>query len=103
MPVLWSFGELFLNDTAPTEIYTLSLHDALPICHTGSATRLARPPKEPRRHDFVRPLDCVGHRAHGWHVQRGRRHVIAIDALPQALRASDGEFARCRRPAVSLR
>src|SRR5438093_1708042 len=23
---------LFLNDTAPTEIYTLSLHDALPIC-----------------------------------------------------------------------
>src|SRR5687768_18225937 len=22
----------FLNDTAPTEIYTLSLHDALPIC-----------------------------------------------------------------------
>src|SRR3989338_5766326 len=23
---------LLLNDTAPTEIYTLSLHDALPIC-----------------------------------------------------------------------
>src|SRR3989338_2080531 len=22
----------FLNDTAPTEIYTLPLHDALPIC-----------------------------------------------------------------------
>src|SRR5947209_19835796 len=22
----------FFNDTAPTEIYTLSLHDALPIC-----------------------------------------------------------------------
>src|SRR6476661_4625219 len=25
----WSF---FFNDTATTEIYTLSLHDALPIC-----------------------------------------------------------------------
>src|SRR6266705_6874775 len=26
----------FFNDTATTEIYTLSLHDALPICpHTG--------------------------------------------------------------------
>src|SRR5216684_8215965 len=25
----------FVNDTATTEIYTLSLHDALPICATG--------------------------------------------------------------------
>src|SRR5260221_8783070 len=24
----------FFNDTATTEIYTLSLHDALPICHS---------------------------------------------------------------------
>src|ERR1051326_1450034 len=33
----------FFNDTAPPEIYTLSLHDALPICRR-SATHLARPP-----------------------------------------------------------
>src|SRR2546430_9014891 len=26
----------FFNDTATTEIYTLSLHDALPICPAGS-------------------------------------------------------------------
>src|SRR2546422_4592434 len=26
----------FFNDTATTEIYTLSLHDALPISHTGT-------------------------------------------------------------------
>src|ERR1039458_7960945 len=26
---------LFFNDTATTEIYTLSLHDALPICGPG--------------------------------------------------------------------
>src|SRR5438034_11539247 len=25
----------FFNDPAPTEIYTLSLHDALPICSSG--------------------------------------------------------------------
>src|SRR5438045_9592079 len=25
----------FFNDTATTEIYTLSLHDALPICFSG--------------------------------------------------------------------
>src|SRR6266511_6364223 len=28
----FSFFFLFFNDTATTEIYTLSLHDALPIC-----------------------------------------------------------------------
>src|SRR5438874_13824210 len=27
-----SFFHFFFNDTATTEIYTLSLHDALPIC-----------------------------------------------------------------------
>src|SRR2546429_4203369 len=27
----------FFNDTATTEIYTLSLHDALPISHSGRA------------------------------------------------------------------
>src|SRR3989337_3477986 len=34
------FVFFFFNDTATTEIYTLSLHDALPICGTG-ALRLA--------------------------------------------------------------
>src|SRR3712207_8287863 len=29
----------FFNDTASTEIYTLSLHDALPIYRSGSARR----------------------------------------------------------------
>src|ERR1044071_9703777 len=28
-----SYVFFFFNDTATTEIYTLSLHDALPICH----------------------------------------------------------------------
>src|SRR5689334_24151418 len=37
----------FFNDTATTEIYTLSLHDALPICRCRSAAgrrTTARPP-----------------------------------------------------------
>src|SRR3712207_7979265 len=29
----------FFNDTATTEIYTLSLHDALPICITAPASK----------------------------------------------------------------
>src|SRR5688572_31489222 len=30
----------FFNDTATTEIYTLSLHDALPICNVARARRV---------------------------------------------------------------
>ena len=30
--IIISFFFFFFNDTATTEIYTLSLHDALPIC-----------------------------------------------------------------------
>src|SRR5258705_10450349 len=33
--LIYSF--FFFNDTATTEIYTLSLHDALPICHQPRA------------------------------------------------------------------
>src|SRR5256885_4161313 len=33
----------FFNDTATTEIYTLSLHDALPISHDELRLRVLRP------------------------------------------------------------
>src|SRR6266481_10083020 len=39
LPLLYFF---FFNDTAPTEIYTLSLHDALPICADSYPSLLAR-------------------------------------------------------------
>src|SRR5687768_17878431 len=37
MTLTFSLSSFFFNDTATTEIYTLSLHDALPICcqHPG--------------------------------------------------------------------
>src|SRR5438552_14660689 len=41
--VLYCF--FFFNDTATTEIYTLSLHDALPICAAHAAVR--GDPREP--------------------------------------------------------
>src|SRR6266516_7058756 len=34
----------FFNDTSPTEIYTLSLHDALPISDPSGETDQASPP-----------------------------------------------------------
>src|SRR3712207_7235823 len=43
----------FFNDTATTEIYTLSLHDALPIC-ARSRRHLARARAVPGRHGGVR-------------------------------------------------
>src|ERR1051326_9348479 len=41
----------FFNDTATTEIYTLSLHDALPICEDGGVSDRRFPcvPARPRR------------------------------------------------------
>src|SRR2546427_9370216 len=38
----------FFNDTATTEIYTLSLHDALPISCRGPRARRRPRPKHPR-------------------------------------------------------
>src|SRR2546422_8777196 len=37
-----AYSFFFFNDTATTEIYTLSLHDALPICRGDAAAGLAR-------------------------------------------------------------
>src|SRR2546430_13313016 len=38
------FNFFFFNDTATTEIYTLSLHDALPICDLEEEIYMAPPP-----------------------------------------------------------
>src|SRR2546429_8563733 len=55
----------FFNDTATTEIYTLSLHDALPISSSTNKKRLHQeliqdlPPRRPDRladSDFARSL-----------------------------------------------
>src|SRR2546423_6555911 len=56
------FFFFFFNDTATTEIYTLSLHDALPICGT--------PPK---------PLRTVDHCTAAWPPGRVREIRLATD------------------------
>src|SRR2546426_4772102 len=40
----WYFSFFFFNDTATTEIYTLSLHDALPISPASGGPRTAARP-----------------------------------------------------------
>src|SRR5688572_32340466 len=79
----------FLKDTAPTEIYTLSLHDALPISpplrrrhHAG-----ARPPRSHRRR---RPARRAAHAGRGGlrrrHLRRPQSH---LRRLPTALRSEE--------------
>src|SRR6185295_6428656 len=60
------FFFFFFNDTATTEIYTLSLHDALPISRTGEAENVRRGPR-PRSAPIARL--CTGRR---WARSRGR-------------------------------
>src|SRR2546422_11330169 len=59
----------FFNDTATTEIYTLSLHDALPICQllrrSPFANQLDEPLPELRR---VRPM-ALRHRGRSFPPQ----------------------------------
>src|SRR2546422_9538035 len=55
-------GFFFFNDTATTEIYTLSLHDALPICHVHRHRRVRHEP----RHAAVDVARGVGRH----HVER---------------------------------
>src|SRR2546429_5712403 len=54
----------FFNDTATTEIYTLSLHDALPIS-AARDRRSRRADFQPEAHDCVsrHPQDMLAHEA----------------------------------------
>src|SRR5690554_7489772 len=47
--LLFSFPCFFFNDTATTEIYTLSLHDALPICLPSCGPGSRRETRSARR------------------------------------------------------
>src|SRR3712207_7755811 len=71
----------FFNDTATTEIYTLSLHDALPICPTWRTAAWwcspATPPTSwPTTSTACRTCSCtIGAESAG-----GHRHGDAVDS-----------------------
>src|SRR2546430_7861508 len=65
----------FFNDTATTEIYTLSLHDALPISLNADDESLYRPPSpEGRRHLGLRGAPVVAA------TQRSEEHTSELQS-----------------------
>src|SRR5436305_4943755 len=72
----------FFNDTPPTEIYTLSLHDALPISRGGAGTddlvRLRLQGKDP---DVLHPvLDGAQFQWNG--RKRSEEHTSELQSRP---------------------
>src|SRR5260370_34164457 len=57
MPMLHYF--FFFNDTATTEIYTLSLHDALPICLDAAKRAAAAAAAEARKDNWRMAIAVV--------------------------------------------
>src|SRR3712207_9511224 len=71
------------NDTATTEIYTLSLHDALPILLIEAVNTLENGPylfaRVPETLDFIRSVerDNVSFQFDFYHLQRMQGNVVA--------------------------
>src|SRR5947208_6643467 len=73
----------FFNETPPTEIYTLSLHDALPICTRGKGPRssLARgpgPSKGPATRPRGPPPGRASRRSRG--LPRSEEHTSELQS-----------------------
>src|SRR5258708_23790320 len=79
----------FFNDTATTEIYPLSLHDALPICRSRPAgpdqrQRGGRPGQGPGRGGTGHRAHCPGLPLHG----HGADHALLRDRKSTRLNSS---------------
>src|SRR3712207_8654451 len=69
----------FFNDTATTEIYTLSLHDALPISGRGCGLHRRRAPGIPRFR-AVRPRPRLRHDQRGTRGDAGDRKSTRLNS-----------------------
>src|SRR2546428_10797236 len=85
----------FFNDTATTEIYTLSLHDALPISSTSTTTtRASSSSSERRKRGIPRRLPSVPSRSQ----QRERSRVAPAGGCPRLPRAGAAPAVRGKPP-----
>src|SRR3712207_8120882 len=71
------FPFFLFNDPATTEIYTLSLHDALPICENPAQTRpLPAPASPPRCRRRYRPQTARRSAFPGSRSDRSEEHTL---------------------------
>src|SRR5260370_36785654 len=78
LPLILSFSFFFFNDTATTEIYTLSLHDALPICMLTWVS--AEPPHRVLRRSRSSTADDLAHRSEE-HTSELQSHLNLVCRL----------------------
>src|SRR5690554_7300235 len=83
----------FFHDTAPTEIYTLSLHDALPISLDWHRRRFSEPPLPAAGGGRWQTAFPVGHRLESpkhltpfppdrWTSSRSEEHTSELQSRP---------------------
>src|SRR5205814_10715522 len=80
-PVLFFF--FFFNDPATTEIYTLSLHDALPICKAGPGLPPTGSTMTPLRQRFLHDLQIRNYapRTIESYLARSEEHTSELQSL----------------------
>src|SRR2546422_6646991 len=89
----------FFNDTATTEIYTLSLHDALPICTRASPARTRRRLPQGRRDSSRAPSFTLPFTWSSVPAAAGPLGALPLPA-PAAVRQSRGAPAPRSTPAA---
>src|SRR5438477_7085447 len=95
----------FFNDTATAEIYTLSLHDALPILSVTPATGMAPLSVMADASGSAQPVSS--YRRSEEHTSELQSHVnlvcrLLLEKKKTGQSGSNAASARPRRPAVSL-
>src|SRR2546430_7985710 len=89
------FPFFFFNDTATTEIYTLSLHDALPILvlHVSQLNRA--PDATPQMHTLSQEIVVAINNAKGWlqQVHIDAKNLFYIDRKSTRLNSSHSQIS----------
>src|SRR2546427_9011394 len=91
MRLLLSFSLFFFNDTATTEIYTLSLHHALPISHALGRERSHLAHSELQR-DELQVTHVVPQDAGGGAIRAGMR-TLRADRKSTRLNSSHSQIS----------
>src|SRR5947209_13341865 len=85
----------FFNDPATTEIYTLSLHDALPICRAQRGARL----RALLHHHRRRLVRCDRSEEHTSELQ-SRQYLVCRLLLEKKKQTKSGYDNQCSTPRV---